>query len=34
MLIDICQREGAEPASAYYLGDSLVRDVAMAKQAA
>jgi FMN phosphatase YigB (HAD superfamily) len=31
--MDICEREGAEPTSTYYLGDSLVRDVAMAKQA-
>jgi len=33
LLADICQREGVEPTSTYYLGDSLVRDVAMAKQA-
>ncbi len=33
LLADICRREGVEPASAFYLGDSLVRDVAMAKQA-
>lgn len=33
LLVDICQHEGAEPTSAYYLGDSLVRDVAMAKRA-
>jgi FMN phosphatase YigB (HAD superfamily) len=33
LLADICQHEGAVPASTYYLGDSLVRDVAMAKQA-
>jgi len=33
LLADICRREGADVTSAYYLGDSLVRDVAMAKQA-
>lgn len=33
LLLDICQHEGAGPSSTYYLGDSLVRDVAMAKQA-
>jgi FMN phosphatase YigB (HAD superfamily) len=33
LLEDICQHEGAEPTSTYYLGDSLVRDVAMAKGA-
>jgi FMN phosphatase YigB (HAD superfamily) len=33
LLVDICQHEGAEPSSAYYLGDSLVRDVSMAKRA-
>lgn len=33
LLLDICQHEGAEPTSTYYLGDSLVRDVAMAKEA-
>jgi phosphoglycolate phosphatase len=33
LLRDICKHEGAELISAYYLGDSLVRDVAMAKQA-
>ena len=33
LLSDICRREGVEATSTYYLGDSLVRDVAMAKQA-
>lgn len=33
LLMDICLHEGAEPSSTYYLGDSLVRDVAMAKEA-
>lgn len=33
LLMDICQHEGVEPTSAWYVGDSLVRDVAMAKQA-
>jgi FMN phosphatase YigB (HAD superfamily) len=33
LLLDICDREGADPSSAFYLGDSLVRDVAMAKEA-
>jgi FMN phosphatase YigB (HAD superfamily) len=33
LLLDICRREGVEPSSAFYLGDSLVRDVAMAKEA-
>jgi phosphoglycolate phosphatase len=33
LLMDICQREGVDLTSTYYLGDSLVRDVAMAKQA-
>jgi hypothetical protein len=33
LLMDICEREGARPTSTYYLGDSLVRDVAMAKLA-
>jgi FMN phosphatase YigB (HAD superfamily) len=33
LLTDICRHEGANLDSAYYLGDSLVRDVAMAKQA-
>src|SRR5262249_29700835 len=33
LLLDICKREGYEPTSAYYVGDSLVRDIAMAKEA-
>lgn len=33
LLADICRHENADIASTYYLGDSLVRDVAMAKQA-
>jgi FMN phosphatase YigB (HAD superfamily) len=33
LLTDICRKEGADIASTYYVGDSLVRDVAMAKQA-
>jgi FMN phosphatase YigB (HAD superfamily) len=33
LLSDILQREGAALTSTYYVGDSLVRDVAMAKQA-
>lgn len=33
LLVDICRREGVEPANAYYLGDSLVRDIAMAQNA-
>jgi phosphoglycolate phosphatase len=33
LLADICRKEGAEIDSTYYVGDSLVRDVAMAKQA-
>jgi FMN phosphatase YigB (HAD superfamily) len=33
LLIDICQREGVDPSSAFYVGDSLVRDIAMAKEA-
>jgi FMN phosphatase YigB (HAD superfamily) len=33
LLVDICRHEGAELSSSYYLGDSLVRDVAMAKEA-
>jgi FMN phosphatase YigB (HAD superfamily) len=33
LLADICRKEGADIACSYYLGDSLVRDVAMAKQA-
>jgi FMN phosphatase YigB (HAD superfamily) len=33
LLADICRHEGADPGTTYYLGDSLVRDVAMAKEA-
>lgn len=33
LLADICRKEGADLASTYYVGDSLVRDVAMARQA-
>jgi FMN phosphatase YigB (HAD superfamily) len=33
LIADICQREDIEPANAYYLGDSLVRDIAMANNA-
>jgi phosphoglycolate phosphatase len=33
LLTDICRKEGADFSSTYYVGDSLVRDVAMAKQA-
>lgn len=33
LLLDICHREGVEPQNAVYLGDSLVRDIAMAKNA-
>jgi len=33
LLKDIYQREGVERSFAYYIGDSLVRDVAMAKEA-
>jgi FMN phosphatase YigB (HAD superfamily) len=33
LLADICRHEDSDIASTYYLGDSLVRDVAMAKQA-
>ena len=33
LLADICRKEGADPKVTYYLGDSLVRDIAMAKQA-
>jgi len=34
LLLDICRHEGADPELTFYLGDSLVRDVAMAKEAA
>jgi phosphoglycolate phosphatase len=33
LLHDICRREGVEPSDACYVGDSLTRDVAMAKAA-
>jgi phosphoglycolate phosphatase len=33
LLMDICRREGFEPCEACYVGDSIVRDVAMAKAA-
>jgi FMN phosphatase YigB (HAD superfamily) len=33
LIADICRREDIEPANAYYLGDSLVRDIAMANNA-
>jgi FMN phosphatase YigB (HAD superfamily) len=33
LLLDICQQEGVEPQNAVYLGDSLVRDIAMATNA-
>lgn len=33
LLLDICAREGVRPDQALYIGDSLVRDVAMAKDA-
>lgn len=33
LLLDICQRENVEPANACYVGDSLVKDIAMARQA-
>jgi FMN phosphatase YigB (HAD superfamily) len=33
LLLDICQHEEAASTSTYYVGDSLVRDVAMAKRA-
>lgn len=32
LLSDICEREGVVRTAAYYVGDSLVRDVAMAKE--
>ena len=32
-LLDICRREGFEPSEACYVGDSIVRDIAMAKTA-
>jgi FMN phosphatase YigB (HAD superfamily) len=33
LIADICRHEGIEIASSYYLGDSMVRDVAMANKA-
>ncbi len=33
LLADICRREDADPQSTFYVGDSLVRDVSMAKEA-
>ena len=33
LLTDICQHEGIAVSNTYYVGDSLVRDIAMAKQA-
>jgi FMN phosphatase YigB (HAD superfamily) len=33
LILDICRHEGVEPANTYYLGDSLVRDIAMANNA-
>lgn len=33
LLLDICQSEGVEPRDAWYVGDSLSRDIAMAKDA-
>jgi FMN phosphatase YigB (HAD superfamily) len=33
LIADICRREGIELANTYYLGDSLVRDIAMANNA-
>jgi phosphoglycolate phosphatase len=33
LLRDICRREGVHPADAYYVGDSLTRDMSMAKTA-
>jgi FMN phosphatase YigB (HAD superfamily) len=33
LLFDICVREGVSPAEALYVGDSLTRDMSMAKQA-
>lgn len=33
LIADICRREGVELTNAYYLGDSLVRDIAMANNA-
>jgi phosphoglycolate phosphatase len=33
LLLDICEREGVEPRDAWYVGDSLTRDISMAKDA-
>lgn len=33
LLLDICAREGVAPSEALYVGDSIVRDVAMAQRA-
>lgn len=33
VLLDICAREGVHPSEAVYVGDSLVRDISMAKAA-
>ncbi len=33
LLLDVCAREGVDPADAWYVGDSLTRDVSMAKVA-
>lgn len=33
LLLDICERENINPGDAFYIGDSLVKDVAMARQA-
>lgn len=33
LLLDICESEGVEPHDAWYVGDSLTRDISMAKDA-
>ncbi len=33
LLLDICKREGVEPEDTWYVGDSLTRDIGMAKAA-
>lgn len=33
LLLDICEREGVQPRDACYVGDSLTRDISMAKRA-
>jgi phosphoglycolate phosphatase len=33
LLLDICHQEGVQPSHTYYIGDSLTRDVSMAKTA-